>query len=84
MQDTSANQDETTEVTKSKRTFRPKRDTDSVCKHVNAFEDARAALVGESDFLVGTAGQHRASGLSGSATKSTRRRRRDVMHGVEM
>ena len=81
MQDTSANQDVTTGATKSKRTFRPKRNTDSVCKHVNAIEDARASLVGELDFLVGTASQYRASSLSGSATESTRRRRRDVMHG---
>jgi hypothetical protein len=79
-----SNQDATTGATKSEQTFRPKRNTDSVCKHVNAFEDARAALVGELDFLVGTAGQNRASGLSGSATESTRRRRRDVMHGVGM
>ena len=81
MQDTSANQDVTTGASKSKQTFRPKRNTDSVCKHVNAIEDARAGLVGELDFLVGTASQNRASGLSGSATEGTRRRRRDVMHG---
>ena len=37
MQDTSANQDATTGATKSEQTFRPKRNTDSVCKHVDAF-----------------------------------------------
>ena len=67
-----SNQDATTGATESEQTFRPKRNTDSVCKHVNAFEDACAALVGELDFLVCTAGQNRANGFSGSATKSTR------------
>jgi hypothetical protein len=31
-------------VRERKQTFWPKRNTDSVCKHVDAFEDARTAL----------------------------------------
>jgi hypothetical protein len=49
MQGMSAKQDTTTRTTMSKRTFWPKRNTDSVCKHVNAFKDFCVALIGELD-----------------------------------
>jgi hypothetical protein len=81
--DTSANQRATDETALGEeRTFRPKRNTDSVCKHVNALEDARAALVGKLNFLVGAAGEDGASGLRGSTTERAGGARRDVMHGV--
>ena len=63
------------------QTFRPKRNTNSVCKHVNTLEDARAALVGKLNFLVGAAGEDSASGLRGSTTERAGGARRDVMHG---
>jgi hypothetical protein len=64
------------------QTFRSKRNTDSVCKHVDALEDASAALVGKLNFLVGAAGEDGASGLRGCTTERTGGARRDVMHGV--
>jgi len=63
-------------------TFRSKRNTNSVCKHVNALEDARAALVGKLNFLVGATREDGASGLRGRTAESAGGARRDVMHGV--
>ena len=64
------------------QTFRPKRNTDSVCKHVDALEDARTTLVGKLNFLVGATGENGASGLRGSTTERAGGAGRDVMHGV--
>jgi len=81
--DTSANQRATDKsALGEEQTFRPKRNTNSVCKHVNALEDARAAFVGKLNFLVGAAGEDGASGLRGSTTERAGGARRDVMHGV--
>jgi hypothetical protein len=81
--DTSANRRATDEsALEEEQTFWPKRNTNSVCKHVNALENARAALVGKLNFLVGAAGENSASGLRGSTTERAGGARGDVMHGV--
>lgn len=67
---------------KREQTFWSKRNTDSVCKHVDAFEDARAALVGKPNFLVGTAGENGAGSFRRSTTECARRAGSDVVHGV--
>ena len=84
--DTSANRGKTTtaKASKRKRTFWSKRNTDSVCKHVNAFEDARATLVRKLNFLVSATGENGTGSLRRSTTERTRRAGGDVVHGVEM
>ena len=66
------------------KTFWPKRNTDSVCKYVDAFENARAALIRELNFLVDAASENGASSPGRSTTERARGRRSDVMHGVGM
>jgi hypothetical protein len=67
-----------------KQTFWSKRNTDSICKHVDAFEDACAALVRKLNFLVSTAGENGAGSLRRSTTERARRAGGDVVHGVGM
>jgi hypothetical protein len=83
--DTSANPRENNHKARDrKQTFWSKRNTDSVCKHINAFEDARAALVGKLNFLVSATGENGAGSLRRSTTERARRAGGDVMHGVGM
>lgn len=81
--DTSANQGKNNHKPRErKQTFRSKRNTDSACKHVDAFEDACAALVRKLNFLVSTAGENGAGSLRRSTTERARRAGGDVVHGV--
>ncbi len=67
-----------------KQTFWSKRNTNSVCKHVDAFEDARAALIRKLNFLVSATGENGAGSLRRSTTERARRAGGDVVHGVGM
>ena len=72
-----------TRARKRKQTFWSKRNTDSVCKHVDAFEDACAALVRKLNFLVSAAGENGAGSLRRSTAERARRAGGDVVHDVE-
>jgi hypothetical protein len=67
-----------------KQTFWSKRNTDSVCKHVNTFKNARAALVGKPNFFVSAASENSAGSLCRSTTERARGAGGDVVHGVRM
>ena len=62
-------------------TLRTERNADSVCEDIDTLEDARAALVGELDFLVGTALQCRLSSLRSGSADSRGRRGGETVHG---